>query len=131
MRTNYINQLQRDILGGEDGGINYRSFTNTPTSIIETMQTYTGINPQEQSILSIEDKAKEYVAKEYKDMKVDGTILLNAKEDFVAGANEMLSIIKELGELLKEMIEIRSSSFVLDELQSRSQKTLDKYKNYL
>jgi hypothetical protein len=62
--------------------------------------------PQEQSILSIEDRASNYALKEWglKEIPIEETVSRdrfdNSKDDFIAGANEMLPIIKELLEAL-------------------------------
>jgi hypothetical protein len=61
---------------------------------------------QEQSILSIEDRASNYALKEWglKEIPIEETVSRdrfdNSKDDFIAGANEMLPIIKELLEAL-------------------------------
>jgi len=110
MKTNYINQLQRDLIGeiGRD-------------------------EPQEQSILSIEDKADKWV------FEINGHKWSNNDSSagdnygsFIAGANEMLPIIKELGEALKEIQEANTGGVMNTHwMQNHIQTTLDKYKQYL
>lgn len=98
---------------------------------------------QEQSILSIEDRANEYALNEWglKQIPIEETVQRdrfdNSKEDFIAGANEMLSIIKELGEALKIAKKVipqyeygQGERFERD-TYTKIQITLDKYKNYL
>ena len=150
MKNNYTNQFQRDILGGEDGGTSSKSISlNTIQENGKTLKENIDnifenkskeywmkkLNSQKQSILSIEDRAKKYVEKEYQDMEVDGTILLNAKDDFIAGANEMLPIIKELGEALKKTKDCVSELTTLADGYENDyvtiQTTLDKYKDYI
>jgi hypothetical protein len=77
MKTNYINQLQRDLIGeiGRD-------------------------EPQEQSILSIEDKAVNYAYERFGSSNETQIEWEDCQEHFIAGANEMLPIIKELLEAL-------------------------------
>jgi len=104
MKTNYINQLQRDLIGeiGRD-------------------------EPQEQSILSIEDRAKEYAkSKSSSDVFREGHI-----NDFIAGANEMLPIIKELGEALSRIANRTDEDDIFETDKYIAQTTLDKYKQYL
>ena len=82
-------------------------------------------NEQKKSILSIEDKAIEY-------SKTLVGIDVHAKKDFIAGANEMLPIIKELGEALKEIQEANTGGVINTHwMQNHIQTTLDKYKQYL
>jgi hypothetical protein len=51
---------------------------------------------------------------------------------FIAGANEMLPIIKELGEALKEIQEANTGGVINTHwMQNHIQTTLDKYKQYL
>ncbi len=121
MKNNYINQFQRQM------GDPY----------------YHEGNKQEQSILSIEDRANEYALNEWglKQIPIEETVQRdrfdNSKEDFIAGANEMLPIIKELGEAL-----IKANFYVPPKFYGQGESvdndhyleiqiTLDKYKNYL
>jgi len=92
--------------------------------------------PQEQSILSIEDRAEIKRQTKY----IDGSINAHTKNDwqscykegFIAGANEMLPIIKELGEALKEIQEANTGGVINTHwMQNHIQTTLDKYKQYL
>ena len=100
--------------------------------------------PKEQSILSIEDRSEKYALSEWglKEIPIEETVSRdrfdNSKDDFIAGVNEMLPIIKELGEALKEIndlwkSETSISSLVekMDDLEPIIQTTLDKYKQYL
>jgi len=85
--------------------------------------------PQEQSI-SIEDRAKEYVKEEWQTS--DDPVKFGIEVGFITGANEMLLIIKELGEALKEIQEANTGGVMNTHwMQNHIQETLDKYKNYL
>jgi hypothetical protein len=86
--------------------------------------------PQEQSILSIENAAKQYT----------NDLSWGTKEHydaFIAGANEMLPIIKELLEtLIKANLYVPPKFYGQGESVDNDhyleiQTTLDKYKNYL
>jgi len=97
--------------------------------------------PQEQSILNIEDRAEIKRQTKY----IDGSINAHTKNDwqscykegFIAGANEMLPIIKELLEALKEakpsvfQYEYGQGERYENETYTKIQTTLDKYKQYL
>jgi len=125
MKINYINQLHRDIM---------RDCDHTDST-------------QEQSILSIEDRAEihakkmwgSYYDSNYKELTTIDDISYGkvSKQDFLAGTNEMLPIIKELGEAL-----VYAKSFIPkkvygqgesydSEVYTQIQTTLEKYKNYL
>jgi len=118
MKINYINQLHRDIM---------RDCDHTDST-------------QEQSILSIEDRAKNYDKSNCKHFKREHTkeeVYDSFEEGFLAGTNEMLPIIKELGEAL-----VYAKSFIPkkvygqgesydSEVYTQIQTTLEKYKNYL
>jgi len=97
---------------------------------------------KEQIILNIEDRAKVFEEKYCFQIPYDGTNefydkekLKYAKEDFIAGANEMLPIIKELGEALKNAEDCVSELTALADGYENDfveiQTTLDKYKQYL
>jgi hypothetical protein len=97
---------------------------------------------QEQSILSIEDRATEYALSEWglKEIPIEETVARdrfdNSKDDYLAGANEMLPIIKELGEaLITAKLSIPQYEYEgakhEDETYTKIQTTLDKYQNYL
>jgi hypothetical protein len=114
MKTNYINQLQRDIIRDCD-------HTNST---------------QEQSILSIEDRADKWV------FEINGHKWSNNDSSagdnygsFIAGANEMLPIIKELGEaLIKANLYVPPKFYgqgesINNEDYQTIQTTLEKYKN--
>lgn len=175
MKTNYINQLQRNIM--QDENFHCMPDNEHPKqeqSLLESMKEYfektpkkqvqkdweeilketEGINSptinefleaqkqfgtQEQSILSIEQMAENSFKNHHigqhdlaNDVYIDG---------FIAGANDMLPIIKELGEalqiLMKEYKALADSGdcgWWLAEEQDeykQSQTTLNKYKNYL
>jgi len=90
---------------------------------------------QEQSILSIEDRAE----KSFKAHNIGQHDLANDvyTDGFIAGANEMLPIIKKLGEAL-----IKANLYVPPKFYGQGESvdnedhqiirtTLDKYKNYL
>jgi hypothetical protein len=85
---------------------------------------------QEQYILSIEDRAKEYVKEEWQTS--DDPVKFGIEVGFITGANEMLLIIKELGEALKEIQEANTGGVINTHwMQNHIQTTLDKYKQYL
>lgn len=126
MKINYTNQLQRNIMKEEN-------FHCMPDNEQPT---------QEQSILSIEDAAKEHSIKvwgEYRydvfkhnDIITDDSLGEITQKDFIAGANEMLPIIKELGEALKEIQEANTGGVINTHwMQNHIQTTLDKYKHLL
>jgi hypothetical protein len=90
---------------------------------------------QEQSILSIEDKADKYGFD-------NNGVPSQANLAFIAGANEMLPIIKELKEVLANLlfqVKFPSASSVdangqmirkpMETIISKAETTLDKYKN--
>jgi 2-phospho-L-lactate transferase/gluconeogenesis factor (CofD/UPF0052 family) len=113
MKTNYINQLQRDIM---------RDCDHTDST-------------QEQSILSIEHRAE----KSFKAHNIGQHDLANDvyTDGFIEGANEMIPIIKELGEALKvaknviPVTENGNTDFAISPIYTLIQTTLDKYKQYL
>jgi hypothetical protein len=91
---------------------------------------------------TVEEAANNYALSEWglKEIPVEETVSRdrfdNSKDDFIAGANEMLPIIKELGEALEEaklsipQYEYEGAKHE-DETYIKIQTTLDKYKNYL
>lgn len=114
MKINYINQFQRDIMRDCD----HTDYT------------------QEQSILSIEQVAEKYAEHQLKGIS-DKVSKFECINDFIAGTNEMLPIIKELGEAL-----MYAKSFIPkkvygqgesydNEVYTHIETTLEKYKNYL
>ncbi len=121
MKTNYTNQLKRNIMQDE----NFHCMPDNEQP------------KQEQSILSIVDKADLYSQRKHPNSKMV-TFRQYTKEDYLAGANEMLPIIKELGEALKKVQnkyvnqkrtlmggDIENSDYL------EIQKTLDKYTKFL
>ena len=88
--------------------------------------------PQEQSILSIEDRAKNYAYDRFGSSNETQIEWEDCQEHFIAGVDEMLHIIKELGEALKEIQEANTGGVINTHwMQNHIQETLDKYKNYL
>ena len=116
---------------------------NSPT-IDEFLEAQKQFGTQEQSILSIEDRANKFEEQYCFQVPYDGSNefynkekLKYAKECFIAGANEMLPIIKELLEtLIKANLYIPPKFYgqgesIDNEDYQTIQTTLDKYKNYL
>ena len=147
MKNNYTNQFQRDILGGEDGGTSSKSISlNTIQENGKTLKENIDnifenkskeywmkkLNSQKQSILSIEEKAEKYANKF---VGISSTEKIGIEKDFIAGANEMLPIIKELGEALKKTKDCVSELTTLADGYENDyvtiQTTLDKYKDYI
>lgn len=90
MKTNYINQFQRDASG-------WGIITSTPIHITEPMQTYKG------KTLTVEDVSMEDAAvKSFKNHNIgEHDLAQDVYEDgFKAGANEMLPIIRSINKNL-------------------------------
>ncbi len=87
----------------------------------------------EQSILSIEDIAVNYAYDRFGSSNETQIEWEDCQEHFIAGANEMLPIIKELLEALKEIDEANNGIGIIntDWLRGFTKTTLDKYQNYL
>ena len=115
MKSNYINQFQRDIMVGFGELKNFYK--------------------KEQAIISIENKAEKHANKF---VGISSTEKIGIEKDFIAGANEMLPIVKELGEALKEsslQLEYLNNKFketgTTNATMAKIQTTLDKYKDYI
>jgi hypothetical protein len=127
MKNNYINQFQRDIMVGFEEIDFYKK---------ELEMEKERVLKQEQSILSIGDKADSYIESLYNAdcFNNERELLKNRSfKDFIAGANEMLPIIKELGEVLKLLIIDCMANDFNEHWDSfkNADTTLDKYKNYI
>ena len=91
---------------------------------------------KKQSILSIEQVAEKYAEHQLKGIS-DKVSKFECINDFIAGANEMLPIIKELGEaLIKANLYVPPKFYgqgesVVNDHYLEIQTTLDKYQNYL
>ncbi len=162
MKINYINKFQREVEGEfpniktydltknslkEQKGISLNTIQENGKTVKENIKTFfDNTSPeqlieqmglQEQSILSIEDKANEYALNEWglKQIPIEETVQRdrfdNSKEDFIAGAKSMLPIIKELGEALKIAVTILDDRSTGEQTEQFIQTTLDKYKQYL
>lgn len=91
---------------------------------------------QEQSILSIEDRAENY-ANQF--IGITSTQKIGIEKDFIAGVKSMIPIIKELGEALKMVKNtanrtwdsIQEEDFAVGVMLGNIETTLDKYKQYL
>lgn len=135
MKTNYTNQLQRDVLVGECNGNDGNGCFLDSSG--HNCGCFKKISIQEQSI-SIEDRAKEYAEKVNgiygNDLypSCDETLNEVTIREFSDGAKSMLPIIKELGEALKEIYEANNGGTINTIWMGNFiQTTLDKYKQYL
>lgn len=129
MKINYTNQLQRNIMQDE----NFHCMPDNEQP------------KQEQSILSIEDRAKEYAEKVNGVFgnnlypNCEGTLNEVTIREFSDGAKSMLPIIKELGEALrmvkntanKTWDSIQGKDFAVGVMLGNIKTTLDKYKQLL
>jgi hypothetical protein len=108
MKTNYINQLQREM-------VNPYEITHNQQPIVEDV--------------SIESTAELYATNN--ESLTEGSDYDIRRESFIAGANEMLPIIKELGEALKRIANRTNEDDIFETDKHIAQTTLDKYKQYL
>lgn len=159
MKNNYINKFQREVEGEfpniktydltknslkEQKGISLNTIQENGKTVKENIKTFfDNTSPeqlieqmglQEQSILSIEDRAEKRFGTDIDSIRGSNPYDLNGdlKRGFIAGANEMLLIIKELGEALREIQEANTGGVINTHwMQNHIQITLDKYKQYL